>query len=225
MGDALAGTALSVVVANVVAVVAFAVSNTPAGKVDEIPLWAVALLEIPLWAVLVAWAWRTTLRKGVGSLVADFGLRAEWRDVPVGLAVGLAAQLALSVVLLPLYDLFGINREDVGKVAQNLTDRARSPVGVITLSIVVIAVAPVVEELFYRGLWLRAASRRWGMVAGVVVSALVFGSVHLQPADTVPLALFGVVAGVLAARAGRLGPAIFAHVAFNATAVVSLLRK
>ncbi|HMC69492.1 MAG TPA: type II CAAX endopeptidase family protein [Mycobacteriales bacterium] len=225
MGDALAGTALSLVVANVVAVVAFAVSHTPADRTDQIPLWAVALLEIPLWLVLVAWAWRTTVRKGVASFVQDFGLRMEWRDLPIGLVAGFAAQIVFAVVLLPLYDLLGIDRHDVGKVAQNLADRARSPVGVITLSIVVIAVAPVVEELFYRGLWLRAAERRWGTPAAVAVSAIVFGVIHFQPVDTIPLVLFGALAGGLVARYGRLGPAIWAHVAFNTTAVVSLLHK
>jgi len=57
------------------------------------------------------------------------------------------------------------------------------------------------------------------------VSAIVFGVIHFQPVDTIPLVLFGALAGGLVARYGRLGPAIWAHVAFNTTAVVSLLHK
>jgi len=89
----------------------------------------------------------------------------------------------------------------------------------------VVAIAPVVEELFYRGVWLRAAERRWGTVAGIVVSATVFGVMHLQPIDTPALIAFGLVVGWLAARYRRLGPSIWAHVAFNLTAVVTLLHK
>jgi len=225
MGDAVLGTIGSLVVANVVAIVAFSVSHTPADQTDAIPLWAVALLELPLWAVLIGVAWRTTTRKGAGSLVDDFGLRFAWRDVPIGLAVGFAAQLAIGFVLLPIYELFGVDTHDVGKVARDLTDRARNPVGVIALTIVVVGVAPVVEELFYRGVWLRAAERRWGTVTGIVVSATVFGVMHLQPIDTPALIGFGLVAGWLATRYRRLGPAIWAHVAFNLTAVVALLHK
>ena len=66
-------------------------------------------------------------------------------------------------------------------------------------------VAPVVEELFYRGLWFRAAERRWGTVIGVVVSAVVFGLMHLQPIDTPALIAFGLVTGWLAARYRRIG--------------------
>src|SRR5205814_2495999 len=108
MGDAVLGTIGSLVVANVVAIVAFAVSHTPADQIDAVPLWAVALLELPLWAVLIGVAWWTTTRKGSSSLVDDFGLRLAWRDVPIGLAVGFAAQLAIGFVLLPIYDLFGV---------------------------------------------------------------------------------------------------------------------
>lgn len=225
MGDAVLGTLGSLVVSNIVAVVAFAATHTTADKVDSIPLWAVALLELPLWAVLIGVAWWTSTRKGTGSLVDDFGLRFQWRDMPLGLAVGFGAQLAIGIVLLPIYELFGVDRHDVGKVARNLTDRARSPIGVIALTVVVVAVAPVVEELFYRGVWLRSAERRWGTVAGVVVSAVVFGLMHLQPVDTPALIAFGLVVGWLAARYRRLGPSVWAHVAFNLTAVVTLLHK
>lgn len=225
MGDAVLGTIGSLVAANVVAGIAFAVSHTPADKTDLIPLWAVALLELPLWAVLIGVAWWTTRTKGSGDLVSDFGLRFKWRDVPIGLAVGFAAQLAIGAILLPIYRLVGVDTHDVGKVARNLTDRARSPIGVIALTIVVVAIAPVVEELFYRGVWLRAAERRWGTVAGIVVSATVFGVMHLQPIDTPALIGFGLVVGWLAAKYRRLGPAVFAHVAFNLTAVVALLHK
>jgi membrane protease YdiL (CAAX protease family) len=225
MGDAVLGTLGALVVSNVVALIAFAVSNTPADRTDSIPLWAVGLLELPLWATLLGVAWWATSRKGSGSFTRDFGLRFEWQDVPIGIVVGFAAQFAIAGALFVFRALFDVDTSGVGKVAQNLTDRAHDNVGVLVLAVVVVVVAPVVEELFYRGLWLRAAGRRWGPVLGVVVSATVFGLMHLQPVDTPALIGFGLVAGWLATRYGRLGPAIWAHVAFNLTAVVSLLHN
>jgi membrane protease YdiL (CAAX protease family) len=83
--------------------------------------------------------------------------------------------------------------------------------------------APVVEELFYRGLLLRSMERRWGTAVAVVGSSVVFALVHFQPYDLLPLALAGLLFGTLRARSGRLGPGIWAHVAFNLTAIISLL--
>jgi membrane protease YdiL (CAAX protease family) len=49
--------------------------------------------------------------------------------------------------------------------------------------------------------------------------------VHFEPYDLPALIGFGAIAAVLTVRTGRLGPAIWAHVAFNITAVVGLLAQ
>ena len=59
--------------------------------------------------------------------------------------------------------------------------------------------------------------------AAIAVNATVFGLSHGQLLQLPALMLFGVAAGILAHRAGRLGPAIAAHVAFNMVTVTSLL--
>ncbi len=54
-------------------------------------------------------------------------------------------------------------------------------------------------------------------------TALVFGASHFLLLQLPGLVLAGALFGVLAHRAGRLGPAIVAHVAFNMVTVVALL--
>jgi membrane protease YdiL (CAAX protease family) len=223
MGDAVAGTLASLVVPSLVALVAFTVAGVGAREQDHLALWAVFLLEIPLWGVLVGVAVRAARTKGSGSVVRDFGLAMRPSDVPVGIAAGLAAQLALNLVLIPVYDLFDINRDDVGTTARDLADRAHGLGNVVILTVMVVVIAPVVEELFYRGLWLRSIERRLGSTWAIVLSALVFALVHFEPYDFPALFGFGLILGWLAVRSGRLGPGIWAHVAFNAFTVVVLL--
>jgi membrane protease YdiL (CAAX protease family) len=223
MGDAVLGTVASIVVTTVVAGLAFSLTNTPSEDTDTIPLWAVALLQLPLWATLLGVAWRATSRKGAASFRDDFGLRFERRDALIGIPIGLATQFGIAAVLVALDAWFGVDTSKVGEVAEDLADRAHGAVGVIALAVVVVAIAPLVEELFYRGLWMRAGARRFGRVGGVVLSAVVFGIIHFQPVDTLALIAFGLVAGWLATRYDRLGPAVWAHVGFNLTAVISLL--
>jgi membrane protease YdiL (CAAX protease family) len=90
------------------------------------------------------------------------------------------------------------------------------------LAVVVIVGAPVVEELFFRGLVLRSLQRRFGDGWAVAGSAVAFGLAHFEPLQLPALVVLGVVLGVLALRTGRLGPGMFAHGAFNAITIIAL---
>jgi len=221
MGDGLLGILLTIVVPTLVA--STVLVATGRDSLAGLSLSGVALLQIPLWAGLLGAPLWATFLKGRRSLALDFGLRARWLDVPLGLAVGFATQLALVVLIALVYPVLDIDPERVGTSAEELTSSATDPLGVVLLVALVALAAPLFEELFYRGLWLRAVERRWGTAWAVVTSSLIFGLIHFQLYDLPALVAFGLVAAVLTVRTGRLGPAIFAHVAFNLTAVISLL--
>jgi len=72
-----------------------ALGEAPAFR-PPMPLWLTAVLQVPLWAGLLGVPLVVTTRKGNGP-VRDLGLRFRWFDVPVGLAVGAAAQFVLHV--------------------------------------------------------------------------------------------------------------------------------
>jgi hypothetical protein len=184
-----------------------------------------ALLQIPLWLALVGTPVVATQLKGRRSLRRDFGFTMRWSDVPLGLGLGLGLQIALGIVLQLVYPLFGIDLDRVGESAEDLAERATGGLGVVLVLLIAAVGAPIVEELFYRGLFLRAVQRRFGDIASVVVPAVVFGLLHFQLFDLLALVLFGVAVGALVLRQGRLGMAIWAHVAFNLTALASLLTR
>jgi membrane protease YdiL (CAAX protease family) len=182
------------------------------------PIWLLTLLQVPLWVGMLGAVFYAA-HKGRG--LGDFGLRMEPRDVPVGLLSGFLAQVVVvPLVYWPLLKLLG--DPDVSAEARSLTDRAHG-FGVVLLVVLTVVGAPVVEELFFRGLLLRSLERRLRPVLAVLVASLVFALVHFQLLQFVALVIFGAIAGTLAHRSGRLGPAIWAHVAFNATTVIALL--
>lgn len=189
---------------------------------EPIPLALTALLQLPLWACLLAVPWLATRFKGRG-LVRDLGVRMRLVDAPLGVAVGLAAQLLMVPGLYWL--LFKvIGDQDVSAEARQLTDRATSPLGVVLLFLIVGIGAPVAEELFFRGFTQRAFEKRgmaWPMAVGA--TALFFAASHLQPLQFPALFLFGLALGGLVQATGRLGAALWAHVAFNLSAAVVLV--
>jgi membrane protease YdiL (CAAX protease family) len=97
----------------------------------------------------------------------------------------------------------------------------------VAVVVVSVLLAPVSEELVFRGVLLQAVGRRLSVRWAAVVTAAVFALAHFaldfDAATAVP-ALF-VMGWVLAAavqRSGRLGPAVAAHIGFNLVGVLAL---
>jgi membrane protease YdiL (CAAX protease family) len=91
----------------------------------------------------------------------------------------------------------------------------------------VVIVAPLVEELLFRGLLLRSLARRTSTVAAVVISAAAFAAVHLLDPSAAPalapLLLVGLVAAIRTVRTGDLSQAILLHGGFNLLSAVVLV--
>ena len=174
---------------------------------------------VALWAGLLGAVALASRRKGTGALSEDFGLRFRPVDVAVGVAAGLASQLLVNLAYLPVQWAFPDLRLD--QAAEEALDGAFDAATALRAAFVVLG-APVVEELFFRGLLQRALARRVGAAWAVVGSSVLFGLAHVgQVLAALPaLVAFGAVLGVLASRSGRLGPGIVAHAAFNLLTVV-----
>ncbi len=94
--------------------------------------------------------------------------------------------------------------------------------GLIGMIVMVGIVAPIVEEVVFRGLlygWLR---RHIGVAAGAVVSAVVFAAVHGIPVLLPALAVTGLVLAIVYERSGSLWPPIIVHGIFNTMMTVAL---
>lgn len=168
-----------------------------------------------LWLGFVGGPIVATRWFGTRSLRADFGFTARLGDVPIGVVAGVVTQLVIvPVVSWPVERLWST---DVSEPTRQLLE---DTIGSRALLYFIILVgAPVAEELFFRGLLLRSLARRLDDNAAVIVSSLLFSVSHFKPAQIPGLFAVGVVFAVLARRYGRLGPAITAHMAFNATAL------
>ncbi len=179
-----------------------------------------------MWAVyLGAWV-LISRRRGTGDPVDDVGLRfAGWKDAALGAAAGLVSTYVFVNVVYVLLQIAGVIDESdlkhLDQPARELGGIAKGP-GFLVLALLVGLGAPIVEEIFFRGLLQPAAVRRFGPVGGVVLTALFFGAAHLEPLQFPALAVFGLVLGALAYRTGRLGPGIVAHVVFNGLTLIAL---
>ena len=197
---------------------------------DELGLGGRAVSQLGLWTGLVGVVVLAARRKGSGRVADDFGLRARWSDVGLGLGAAVGAQvLLIPLIALVLSPLLG--QPEVSGPVQDLVDEARGP-AFLALVLTAAVGAPVVEELFFRGLLLRSLEHRFGTGWAVAGSSVLFGLAHPNDLSAagmalvmISLAALAAVLGLLVVRTGRLGAAIVAHAAFNAiNLAVALLR-
>jgi membrane protease YdiL (CAAX protease family) len=215
LGDFLVGVVGGYALASLVAAVWFRVTGD-----EELNLAGQAFSQIGLWTGMVGTAVVASHKKGAGRLSEDFGFRARWSDLGLGVLVAVAVQIlvlpAIAFLLRPL-----LGEPEVSGPVQDLLDKSRG-VAYLGLILSVAVGAPLVEELFFRGLLLRSLQRRMPDWAAVVLSAGAFGLAHgsALPVDAVVLVMisltvFGAILAMLAIRTGRLGPSIVTHAVFN----------
>jgi len=172
-------------------------------------------------AVILAMLRAVVIRK-YGLSWADLGLRPAERH-------WYRRAVIIAVLLLPAVAL--VNGVLVPKLAEepfrNPQLYAIAPAGfswsaMLTMLVMAGVVAPFAEELVFRGLlfpWLRA---RLGVPAAVLLSALVFATLHGAAILVPALTVVGAAFAVIYQRCGSLWPAIVAHSVFNGIMIVLL---
>ncbi|MFC5929186.1 CPBP family intramembrane metalloprotease [Cryobacterium melibiosiphilum] len=197
------------------------------------PHLGLVLSYLAVWVPLLAAVAAACYLHGTRSLRRDLGLWFHPLDLLWGLAVGLLARVVASLIEIAGYGQMGSAGATFGETVYDLWWLFGALLAPVLL-------APLVEELFFRGVVLRAvtgvtreggASRTVAVSLAIVVSALVFALVHIVTIERADAALvvglstfvFGVGAAVIAATTGRLGGAIIAHITFNGLVVVPAL--
>ena len=192
------------------------------GDVDTKLVFGVILPAQQL-AVVLAVVYVSRL-KGQKSLGDDFGFRIRLRDAKA-LVVGATLEVVLSLALFPILQL-----DPHAKNQQLLTDlnSHRDGATVVLFVIGAVILAPLVEELLFRGVLLRSLLRKVEPPIAILLSAVIFALVHyLGDPNTLPflpaLTGLGVVLAVVALRTGDLSASIFVHAGFNLTTTVLFL--
>lgn len=94
----------------------------------------------------------------------------------------------------------------------------RGPWAVLTL----VVMAPLFEEVIFRGVLLESARARYGVAAAWIVSSVLFGVVHLHPAVAVNALFAGLILGFFYIATGSLWTSVILHAVNNALAYLML---
>lgn len=88
-------------------------------------------------------------------------------------------------------------------------------------SVLMLAIlAPVMEEVLFRGILLESVREKYSSGRAIVVSALMFGVIHVIPQQVVNAFVIGLILGFIYVRTDSLWPVIIIHALNNAMAYV-----
>jgi membrane protease YdiL (CAAX protease family) len=159
-------------------------------------------------------AWYFTIYK-YGATWADLGLRG-FNPSAVSMGCGLMlASLVFNMVYAAFLALFGLQiQPDIGLIF-NQTDYP------LLLLIGGAIIAPVVEEIFFRGFIFSGLKQRWRWPVAGAVSALLFAVAHIVPTSFLPIFILGFIFSFLYHVSGSIWPAILMHILTNTVALTA----
>lgn len=197
----------------VAGIVAFAL-GTPLTPGEEDTLTIASLFANQLALLGGTWLW---LRRGSGNVRDALALGSlKGRYLGLGLVTGLGG-VGLSAAVAAV----------VTKIAEDLQGAPPAPPEQIplaqeptTLVLVVLAMstvllAPLAEEVFFRGMLHQSIRRRWRFVPAMVLSSVIFAVAHIDPLVIPSIFALSLILTIMYERERSLWVPIVAHAAFN----------
>jgi membrane protease YdiL (CAAX protease family) len=186
----------------------------------DITLIGALVLLVSLQVALLFVAWLFVYRPRALAALPAFPGPDPWRTVVTSIGWGLAAWVgstAAAAAWAGLLDLIGEPPDpQPAAVAIEFLDP-----WLIVLAVVILA--PLAEEVFFRGVvynaWLREAGRRWAFFG----SSALFAAVHLSLVSLVPIFLLGLALAWVYERSRSLLAPIVMHATVNGVSVALVL--
>ncbi len=180
---------------------------------------ALGVVGYPIAGVVASKRW------GSGNVGADLGLRFRAADLGLGPA---AAVVMFGVVIAVGLIVRALGVPQTSNL-QNVEGHLRGPV-LVFLIVLSGVLAPVTEELLFRGVLMRGLAARWGAGVAVLGQGVVFGLAHVlfdggwgNVGLVLPLTGVGIVLGFVARTTGRLGAGMIAHSVYNLGQIALLI--
>jgi membrane protease YdiL (CAAX protease family) len=179
---------------------------------------------IPLCFVVLV---RSMLRRRGATWTSAFGLAPRRAPRELARAFFLLLALLPPLVLAGAIAQFVLTRFKIPLDRQFVLDLLidpEQPVWLRTyLCLAAVTVAPVVEELAFRGIVLPALARRGRWVLAAGACALLFAAAHFNAASLLPLLVLALGLSLAYLASGSLWLPIFMHALFNAFSLAALL--
>lgn len=196
---------------------AFAVISDPElSPLVKSPAWisaGIALNELTIVALMVAWRRRLGASLRTILPLGPFSFRAAAGAVLLPFGFAPLAEVTAELVYRVLPQAV-TSQHVLVAVA-----RGTSP-GMLALVLLTAAVLPALaEEAMFRG-FITTAFQRYSPILALVLSSLMFGLFHLEPAQAAGTVWLGVAFGLVRLYTGSIWPCMLSHFGYNAGVIL-----
>lgn len=201
-------------------------SDGPAELTSWLAVAAVLLLQVPMLAVF--YGSRRFYPDLYGSKLSEHKLplfqaaKNAFIYFIMLLPVVWLVTLVWSNLLLHLENIGLIQSVEPQPIVTLFTD-GRDPVAIGFLVIMAVVLAPVVEEIIFRGCVYRFLKSQTSLIAAQIISSALFALLHTNLLSFVPLMVVGILLARIYEKSGNLGVAIWFHAFFNGFSLSMLL--
>jgi membrane protease YdiL (CAAX protease family) len=150
-----------------------------------------------------------TLRLSPRQMAGGWRAFAAWLVPGIGVAV-------VSLQVAAVFSAFIFGPPDTFQESVQFLMSGASTTDFILVGIGAVVMAPLAEEILFRGFLYRNLRDNLGRPWAIVASGLIFGAVHMHPQFILPLAGLGAGLALLYEWTGSLWLPIIAHAAWNA---------
>lgn len=220
VGDALTGVILlipaSVLASVVVYVVGLLISYMVAFKIS--PFLQIITLGSATFIGGIGLAWWLGIRKRGGTL-RDLGFTdiLPWSDIPLAILGEILVFIGLGVYTFVLTNLIGLKMPEQPVVKLF----GRSGAGFAFAVLFIVVLAPLGEEVFFRGFVYKGFRRRWGAGRAMLLSSMIFAVFHIEPLLFLPMFIIGMILSALFEYRRSLAPNILLHGLNNLIALLA----
>jgi membrane protease YdiL (CAAX protease family) len=163
--------------------------------------------------------------RGVGLRPMVGPVRPLGRLVGQGVGLGIAAIAGSTLIVSLLVALTGSDATPDQLLTDGILD---TPLQLVLAVVAAVVLAPLAEELLFRGLLHRGLRRRLALAPATAVSSVLFALVHIdvvlsQPLAIAGLVLVGVVLAIAYERTGSLIVPVIIHAVHNAVTIVAVV--
>lgn len=177
-------------------------------------------LKLPVFFITTFVILFLGVRFAGSSLREIFPVRAfPWQSVPAILLSLVALQFLMNEITISLDKVL----PPPGWFMELFNRLFESDFGIWGGIVRVVVLAPIVEELIFRGVIFSGFQKNFRPFWAVVLSALLFALFHLNPWQLGPTFLLGLLLGFIRLRTGSLLAAIFTHALHNGMIFFSVL--